>query len=518
MAEFNTELTPDDASSLGNSAMVKLVQETEEDSSCQQWSWPVVAVWTGIVYILVVFTETLYGAAWVSGLPVTQGLQLTLLVVLALEQCRTPSNLSLKLTDWILVTTSAMQVTMELMGYTGFVLLKLAVVFKVLTANCNFRLTMKKHQQALQQVSDQLQVILKLPETQRQRKIHTKLTTCIEALSVLAKSNHVLSMHKSRISPSQSGFNFFENELDAKEFAVFSEVGSMDFNIFTLKNLTHSRPLHAIGGYLLIHRGLCSSLQISSDKMNSLLVALENGYNPLPYHSSTHAADVMQAVHAFVKSELTSMEEMVLYVAAAAHDVGHPGRNNAFLVNTKDPLAVLYNDKSVLENHHLATLFSLINDEKHSIFSRFSPSDYKQTRSALIEMILSTDISDHSRLLTSIQSSPLPASQPRSLRSLHLSFLLHAGDISNPARRWPLAHAWTQLILEECFEQGDEERDLGLSVGPLNDRNLEVSKCQIGFIEHLVAPTFARLGEMLPSTRPLQEVLERNKEAWKLKT
>lgn len=41
---------------------------------------------------------------------------------------------------------------------------------------------------------------------------------------------------------------------------------------------------------------------------------------------------------------------MALYTAAAMHDYDHPGRTNAFLVNTEDQRAILYNDRSVLES------------------------------------------------------------------------------------------------------------------------------------------------------------------------
>lgn len=37
-----------------------------------------------------------------------------------------------------------------------------------------------------------------------------------------------------------------------------------------------------------------------------------------------------------------------------SHDFDHRGTNNNFLINSKQPLAILYNDKSVLENHHAA--------------------------------------------------------------------------------------------------------------------------------------------------------------------
>ena len=36
------------------------------------------------------------------------------------------------------------------------------------------------------------------------------------------------------------------------------------------------------------------------------------------------------------------------------------GVNNDYLIKTKDPLAVTYNDQSPLENHHLAAAFRLL--------------------------------------------------------------------------------------------------------------------------------------------------------------
>jgi hypothetical protein len=42
------------------------------------------------------------------------------------------------------------------------------------------------------------------------------------------------------------------------------------------------------------------------------------------------------------------------------HDLNHGGKTNPFLANSMNALATLYNDQSILENHHVATTFMLL--------------------------------------------------------------------------------------------------------------------------------------------------------------
>lgn len=41
--------------------------------------------------------------------------------------------------------------------------------------------------------------------------------------------------------------------------------------------------------------------------------------------------------------------------SAAIHDYGHLGVNNDFLIQSGDDLALRYNDRSPMENHHLVS-------------------------------------------------------------------------------------------------------------------------------------------------------------------
>ena len=54
-----------------------------------------------------------------------------------------------------------------------------------------------------------------------------------------------------------------------------------------------------------------------------------------------------------------SVDEAICLIAAVIHDVDHPGKNSAFLCNSGSELANLYNDITVLENHHAAFGFKL---------------------------------------------------------------------------------------------------------------------------------------------------------------
>lgn len=82
-------------------------------------------------------------------------------------------------------------------------------------------------------------------------------------------------------------------------------------------------------------------------------------------------------------------------MAAAAHDFEHPGFNNPYLVATQHELAIRYNDKSPLENHHASSAFILMQKENSNVFSHLSKEDTKKSRERIIQMILHTDNSSH---------------------------------------------------------------------------------------------------------------------------
>ena len=67
---------------------------------------------------------------------------------------------------------------------------------------------------------------------------------------------------------------------------------------------------------------------------------------------------------------------LTCYLAAIIHDYEHRGVNNDFLIKTSDPLALLYNDASPMESHHVAAAFTLMADDQFN----FVPKSSKKVR------------------------------------------------------------------------------------------------------------------------------------------
>ncbi|CAE8709123.1 unnamed protein product, partial [Polarella glacialis] len=90
-------------------------------------------------------------------------------------------------------------------------------------------------------------------------------------------------------------------------------------------------------------------------------------------------------------------------IAALAHDVGHFGRNNAFCSNVSHELALIYNDRSILENMHAATCFQLMKVRGCNILADSSRENRRQFREHVVGLILATDMTSHFEFLGKIR-------------------------------------------------------------------------------------------------------------------
>ncbi|XP_034984903.2 dual specificity calcium/calmodulin-dependent 3',5'-cyclic nucleotide phosphodiesterase 1C isoform X4 [Zootoca vivipara] len=284
---------------------------------------------------------------------------------------------------------------------------------------------------------------------------------------------------------------------------VLKNVDKWSFDVFALNDASGDHALKFIFYELLTRYDLISRFKIPISALVSFVEALEVGYSKHknPYHNLMHAADVTQTVHYLlfktgVAHWLTELEIFAMIFAAAIHDYEHTGTTNNFHIQTRSDTAILYNDRSVLENHHLSAAFRLLqDDEEMNILSNLSKDDWREFRTLVIEMVLATDMSCHFQQIKAMKNA---LQQPEGIdKPKALSLMLHTADISHPAKAWDLHHRWTMSLLEEFFRQGDKEAELGLPFSPLCDRkSTMVPQSQVGFIDFIVEPTFTVLTDM----------------------
>uniref|UniRef100_A0A452RQF8 Phosphodiesterase n=1 Tax=Ursus americanus TaxID=9643 RepID=A0A452RQF8_URSAM len=288
--------------------------------------------------------------------------------------------------------------------------------------------------------------------------------------------------------------------------SIMEQLNTWNFPIFDLVEKIGrkcGRILSQVSYRLFEDMGLFEAFKIPVREFMNYFHALEIGYREIPYHNRIHATDVLHAVwylttqpipgHSTVMNDhgsasdsdsdsgfthghmgyvfskmynvpddkygclsgnIPALELMALYVAAAMHDYDHPGRTNAFLVATSAPQAVLYNDRSVLENHHAAAANHIL------------PLPLKQVNDDVgIDWTNEND------------------------RLLVCQMCIKLADINGPAKCKELHLQWTEGIVNEFYEQGDEEASLGLPISPFMDRSApQLANLQESFISHIVGP------------------------------
>lgn len=285
---------------------------------------------------------------------------------------------------------------------------------------------------------------------------------------------------------------------------VLKTLDEWSFDVFSLNDAALGAPVKYLGYDLLNRYGIIHKFKVPPAVLECFLGRVEEGYckHRNPYHNNLHAADVAQTMHYILcqtglMNWLTDLEIFATLVAAIIHDYEHTGTTNNFHVMSGSDTALLYNDRAVLENHHISASFRILREDECNILQNLSREEFREFRSLVIDMVLATDMSFHFQQLKNMKNI-LSLAEPSVDKSKAVSLVLHCCDISHPAKRWDLHHRWTMQLLEEFFRQGDKEKTLGLPFSPLCDRNNTlVAESQIGFIEFIVEPSMQVCSDML---------------------
>ncbi|RNA15771.1 cGMP-inhibited 3 -5 -cyclic phosphodiesterase A [Brachionus plicatilis] len=339
---------------------------------------------------------------------------------------------------------------------------------------------------------------------------------------------------------------------DLKYLELLNYLHDWNFPIFKFYEKSNQNVISQMAYKIFDEVGLFKSFDIPITPFIRYFTALERGYIDLPYHNKIHAADVLHAcyflttqavpgliqindsvkitndriplnpyqyslkfslsnseVYGCTGANFTPLELLALYCAAAMHDYEHPGRNNQFLVSINSPLALLYNDRSVLENHHASSSWLLLkSNPKFNFLTGLDANEWKKFRFLILENILATDLSKHFSIIAEfnlkaninpkrtgiLQKSIIPFDfdsgidwTSESDRLLCSQMILKLADINAPLKDKELHVQWTHRIVQEFYQQGDEELSRGMTISPFMDRRKpQVAKLQENFIQNLV--------------------------------
>ncbi|GIL62517.1 hypothetical protein Vafri_16725 [Volvox africanus] len=369
-----------------------------------------------------------------------------------------------------------------------------------------------------------------------------------------------------------SGSLALEGEDEFPESPLFSEVerllataNNWQFDVFKLADATQDHALSTLSFYLFHQADLMRKFDIKPQLLARFMRRVEEGYRPNPYHSKTHAADVLQTLHVIIHrgglapGYVDPLTLMACYLAALVHDYEHGGLTNDYLINSSDLLALRYNDRAPLENHHLAAAFTLLKKPEYAFMSHLPKADTDRLRKMVIELVLATDMKQHFAIMshfttvhrlgaansvtpsllsgTERRRSSSNASSINSLaqggsgcpveidkivipldeneRILSLQMALKCSDLGHVSASLPVHCRWVQLLEEEFFRQGDMEKQHSLPVSPLFDRcKPGITKSQIGFFDIVVIPLLNCFSRVFSNTKPLLTYTMRNYKYW----
>ncbi|XP_014218591.1 cGMP-dependent 3',5'-cyclic phosphodiesterase-like isoform X1 [Copidosoma floridanum] len=259
------------------------------------------------------------------------------------------------------------------------------------------------------------------------------------------------------------------------------------------------------------------------------ILYVKKGYRDAPYHNWMHAFSVAHFAYLLMKNlnlvrdgYMTSLQALVFLVSCLCHDIDHRGTNNSFQTKCGTILASLYSSEgSVMERHHLAQSMCILNTEGCNIFENLSSDEYSDALDLLRNNILATDLASHFRSVEEqreMTKAGYDKNNPKHQKLLHAMFMTSC-DLNDQTKNWRVSKQTAEQIYDEFFSQGDLEKSMGTAPIEMMDRErASIPDLQVQFITNLVMPLFTNLANLFPSMKSIVQIIERNREVWRMAT
>lgn len=244
------------------------------------------------------------------------------------------------------------------------------------------------------------------------------------------------------------------------------------------ESLLEQANSHTFSTFSRCHQELCcfvfsiltqftKPLRLDEQKLQTFIAFVYSSYRANSYHNFQHGVDVMQSIWYFTRLaefdfKLRPLEHFALLVAALAHDVGHFGFKNKFVIDSGHPLSIIYNDRSPVENYHCLILFSILRLPECQFGCNWDVTMRREFRRISMSVILATDMVFHSEYVRKFQSvQPTSCVSPRlppihdlpDQRLLTMIMLIKAADLCNVIRPFDVAEQWGACLQTEFYHQ-----------------------------------------------------------------
>ena len=249
-----------------------------------------------------------------------------------------------------------------------------------------------------------------------------------------------------------------------------SKENKNNFNIFNFYRDYKEDSFNIISKVVYQNLELINLINI--DKFDNFLNTVKSNYLKSPtYHNEINGVDVSLSVFQYIhfsngvfnKTNMDKISLLALITAALCHDIGHPGFNNNFHLNSLSEYEVNSNGKSPLEFHHAYLANKIVIESENNIFDSIQTNPdkevYKKFRKMLIESILSTDMIFHFRINSNIRTRctsleiingsninlliPDKGDNAFEIKQEFMNYILHTADISHNSKKFEVSYEWT---------------------------------------------------------------------------
>ncbi|CAF0762810.1 unnamed protein product [Rotaria sp. Silwood1] len=282
------------------------------------------------------------------------------------------------------------------------------------------------------------------------------------------------------------------------------------------------KPLYVIYMFLdLANMDPLNANRFDSECLMRFVLTVRKNYRNVPYHNWSHAFSVAHAIYTVIKQtkhQFSPNDCIALFVACLCHDLDHRGKTNAFMVKSASTLASIYTT-STMERHHFNQTVTILQTESLNIFKHFSSKEYRQMLDEIRHCILATDLAlffeNRPKLERIVDNNEFDWNNKEHFRRLQ-SLSMTSADLCAMYKPWHIQQNIVSVIMDEFWEEGDEEKRKGIQPQSLMDRSLahELPKNQVNFMKSICIPCYSLIVRVLPETIPMLIGAKSNLQRW----